>query len=175
MIYSLGESKPKLKNKNFIASNAVVIGDVIISLNVSIWFGVTIRADVEKIEIGEGTNIQDGSILHADPGFPLKIGKNVTVGHNVVLHGCNIMENTLVGINSVILNGAKIGKNCLIGANTLIPENYLIPDGSVVLGSPGKIKRSIKSHEIKAISLSAEHYINNGKKFLSDLNEVTSI
>lgn len=171
-IYSLCKSIPKIENENFIASNSSIIGDVYLSLNVSIWFGVVIRADVEKIKIGEGTNIQDGSILHADPGFPLTIERNVTIGHKVVLHGCNIMENTLVGINSVILNGAKVGKNCLIGANTLIPESSVIPDGSVVFGSPGRIKRSIKNQEIQAIELSAEHYINNGKKFLSDLNQV---
>ena len=175
MIYSLGELRPKIENNNFIASDANIIGDVSLSLNVSVWFSAVIRADVERIEIDEGVNIQDGAILHADPGFPLKISRNVTVGHKAVLHGCYIGESTLIGINSIVLNGAKVGKNCLIGANTLIPEHAIIPDGSVVLGSPGKVIRPIKKEEIKDILLSAEHYINNGKRFLSCLKEERSI
>ena len=128
MIYSLGESKVDIRGEDyFVADNATVIGLVALENNVSIWFNAVIRGDNALITIGENSNIQDGAILHNDPGVPLTIGKNVTVGHKVMLHGCTIGDNSLIGINSVILNGAKIGKNCLIGANSLIPEGKDIP------------------------------------------------
>ncbi|MFT5718661.1 MAG: carbonic anhydrase/acetyltransferase-like protein (isoleucine patch superfamily) [Oleiphilaceae bacterium] len=169
-MYSLGERKIQFEGKPaFIAPNATLIGSVVIHENVSIWFNVVIRADNDKIIIGENTNIQDGSVLHIDTNYPLNIGKNVTVGHKVMLHGCTIGDNTLVGINAVVLNGAKIGKNCLIGANSLIPENMVVPDGSMVIGCPGKVKRGLTEQEIKMLELSAMHYVNNGKRYEKEL------
>ncbi|MDA9604316.1 gamma carbonic anhydrase family protein [Candidatus Pelagibacter sp.] len=157
----------KVKNfgENWSAPNAAIIGDVTLEKNTSIWFNVTLRGDVENIYVGEGSNVQDGSVLHTDPGYPLKIGKNVTVGHLVMLHGCTIEDNSLIGIGTVILNGAKIGKNCIIGANALVTENKVIPDNSLVMGSPGKIVRQISTEEIKLITENAIHYQINWKKY----------
>ena len=169
-MYSLGKRKIQLEGQPaFIAPNASLIGSIVIHENASIWFNVVIRADNDKITIGENSNVQDGSVLHVDSNYPLNIGKNVTIGHKVMLHGCTIGNNSLIGINAVVLNGAKIGKNCLIGANALIPENMVVPDGSMVLGSPGKIKRVLSEHEIKMFELSAMHYVHNGKKYEKEL------
>ena len=144
MIYKLGEhSVQTVGDDFFVAPTADVIGRVILEKHVSIWFGAVIRGDVEEIRIGENSNVQDLSVLHADPGHPLVIGKNVTVGHKVMLHGCSIGDNSLIGINSIILNGAKIGKNCLIGANSLVTEGTVIPDNSLVMGSPAKVKKEL--------------------------------
>jgi len=137
--------------------------------NASIWFGAVLRGDNDVITIGENSNVQDLSVLHVDPGFPLTIGKNVTVGHKVMLHGCEIGDNSLVGINSVILNGAKIGKNCLIGANSLISENKVIPDGSLVMGSPGKVVKQLSEDQMKGLEMSALHYVENFKRYKRDL------
>jgi len=126
---------------------------------------VVLRGDIEAITIGEGSNVQDGSVFHTDPGCPLVLGKNVTVGHLVMLHGCEIADDTLIGIGSIILNKAKIGKNCIIGANTLIPENKVIPDRSLVLGSPGKIIRQVTDKEIEEIKENAKHYVENYKRY----------
>ncbi|MDH5738597.1 MAG: gamma carbonic anhydrase family protein, partial [Gammaproteobacteria bacterium] len=128
MIYQLGNRRPEMKGDFFIADNAMVIGSVVLENNASVWFNAVIRGDNECITIGENSNVQDGSVLHTDPGVPLIIGKGVTVGHKVMLHGCHIGDNSLIGINAVVLNGARIGKNCLIGANSLIPEGKEIPD-----------------------------------------------
>ena len=143
MFYDLENKKIKNVGENWVAPNASIIGDVTLEKNTSIWFNATLRGDIENIYVGEGSNIQDGSVLHTDPGFPLKIGKDVTIGHLVMLHGCTIEDNSLIGIGAVILNGAKIGKNCIIGANALITENKVIPDNSLVVGSPGKIVRQV--------------------------------
>lgn len=170
MNYSLGKRKINyIGEPAFIAPNSTIIGSVDIHTNASIWFNVVIRADNDLVTIGENSNVQDGSVLHIDPGFPLTMGKGVTIGHKVMLHGCTIGDNTLIGINAVVLNGAKIGKNCLIGANALIPENMVVPDGSMVLGSPGKVKRALSEQEIKMLQLSAAHYVVNGKKYTQEL------
>ena len=170
MIFSLGNRKVEFKGEpSFIAPDASIIGSVEIHNNASIWFNVVIRADNDQVIIGENSNIQDGSVLHIDPGFPLTIGKNVTVGHKAMLHGCTIGENSLIGINAVVLNGAKIGKNCLIGANTLIPENMVVPDGSMVVGSPGKVKRELTEQQVKMLALSAAHYVQNGQRYTAGL------
>ena len=166
MIYDFENKSLKSEGKNWIASNAIIIGDIVIKNDASIWFNVVLRGDIEKIEVGEGSNIQDGSVLHTDPGYPLIIGKGVTVGHMVMLHGCTIGDDTLIGIGSTILNNAKIGKNCIIGANTLITENKNIPDNSLVLGSPGKVVRQVTDKEIIHIKQNAKEYIENWKKYL---------
>jgi len=165
MFYNLEDKKVRSLGNNWSAPNASIIGDVTLEKNTSIWFNATLRGDVENIYVGEGSNIQDGSVLHTDPGYPLKIGKDVTIGHLVMLHGCIVGDNSLIGIGAVILNGAKIGKNCIIGANALVTENKKIPDNSLVIGSPGKIVRQVTDEEIKLITENAIHYQENWKKY----------
>ena len=167
MFYDLEDKKVKNSGENWIASNASVIGDVTLEKNTSIWFNATLRGDVENIYVGEASNIQDGSVLHTDPGYPLKIGKNVTIGHLVMLHGCSVDDNSLIGIGAVILNNAKIGKNCIIGAKALIAENKQIPDNSLVVGAPGRIIRQVTEAEIKLIKENAIRYQKNWKKYLN--------
>jgi carbonic anhydrase/acetyltransferase-like protein (isoleucine patch superfamily) len=169
MKYSLGERKVVCKGDHWIAPNAVVIGSVTLENNASIWWNCVLRSDNELIIIGENSQVQDGSVLHADPGFPLTLEKNVSVGHMAMLHGCTIGEGSLVGIGAVILNGAKIGKNCLIGARAFIGEGKEIPDGSMVLGMPGKVVRQLSPEEITRINRIAEHYVQNFKRFRSEL------
>lgn len=172
MIYRLGEQQVKFEGEgHFVAPNAAVIGDVTLHANSSVWFGCVLRGDAERIEVGAGSNIQDGTVLHADPGFPMVVGANVTVGHNAMLHGCTIGDGSLVGIGAVVLNGAKVGKGCLIGANALVTEGMEIPDGSMVLGMPAKIKAELNEEQQQALMLNAEHYIANGKRFKADLQE----
>ncbi len=165
MIYDLEKNVPEISADSWVAPNAIIVGKIKLEKNSSIWFNAVLRGDIEKIIIGENSNIQDGSVLHTDPGCPLTVGKGVTVGHMVMLHGCEISDDTLIGIGSTILNKAKIGKNCIIGANTLVTENKLIPDNSLVLGSPGKIIRKVTDDEIKVICENAKHYVKNSKRY----------
>ena len=165
MIYDLEKNVPEISADSWVAPNAIIIGKVKLEKNSSIWFNAVLRGDIEKIVIGENSNIQDGSVLHTDPGCPLTVGKGVTVGHMVMLHGCEISNDTLIGIGSTILNKAKIGKNCIIGANTLVTENKTIPDNSLVLGSPGKVIRKVTDDEIKVIRENAKHYVKNSKRY----------
>ena len=165
MIYDFEGHTPKIDPKSWVASNSVVIGKVELKQDSNIWFNVTLRGDVEPITVGEGSNVQDGSVVHSDPGCPVIIGKNVTVGHLVMLHGRVIEDDCLIGIGSTILNKAKIGKNSIIGANALVTENKVIPERSLVLGSPGKIVRQVTDEEIKSIKENAEHYVANYKKY----------
>ena len=166
MIISLSDKKLKTVGDDFyVAPNATVIGDVLLSKDASVWFNAILRGDNEPIIIGEGSNVQDGSIIHTDPGYKCVIGNYVTVGHMVMLHGCEIGHGSLIGIGSVILNGAKIGKNCIIGAKALITEGMEVPDGSMVLGMPGKIKKTLNNEEQELVSLGAHHYIENYKKY----------
>ena len=173
MIYSLGDRQPEFRGDDyFVADGAVVIGSVVLEQNASIWFNAVLRGDNDLITIGENSNIQDGSVLHTDGGIPLTVGKNVTVGHKVMLHGCTIGDNSLIGINAVVLNGAKIGKGCLIGANSLIPEGKEIPDGSLVMGSPGKVVKQLGPDQIKGLEMSAMHYVENFKRYKRDLKPI---
>ncbi|MDO6459520.1 gamma carbonic anhydrase family protein [Granulosicoccaceae sp. 1_MG-2023] len=158
MIYALGERRPEIHSDTFVAPSAELIGSVILHEKASVWFNVTIRADNDVIEIGEGSNIQDGSVLHVDDDVPLHIGRHVTVGHKVMLHGCTIGDGTLIGMNAVVLNHANIGKGCLIGANALVTENMQVPDGSMVLGSPGKIVRQLDADTQRKLLAGADHY-----------------
>ena len=173
-VYSLDGKTPSLPSEGdyWIAPNAAVMGNVVLKKNASIWFNVTVRGDNDPIEIGENTNIQDGSVLHTDVGMPLIIGKNVTVGHMVMLHGCTIGDNSLIGIGSIILNGAKIGRNCLIGANSLITEGKEIPDNSMVMGAPGKVVREVSEGQIQMLTGSALHYVENWKRYQKGLAAV---
>jgi|SRR6478672_12087603 len=173
-IYALADKKPQLppEGEYWVAPNAVLTGDVILKPGASVWFGAVVRGDNDPITIGRDTNIQDGSVLHSDPGEPLTIGDGVTVGHMVMLHSCEIGDNTLIGIGAVVLGRAKIGKNCLIGANTLITEGKVIPDGSLVMGQPGKVVRQLEPGQIEALKASAAHYVQNWKRYRTDLDEV---
>ena len=172
-VYNLGNVTPVLPNDDeyWIAPNAVVMGKVILHKNASVWFGATLRGDNDPITIGEGSNVQDGSVLHTDTGSPLTIGKNVTVGHMVMLHGCTIGDNSLVGIGSIVLNGARIGKNCLIGANCLITEGKEIPDNSLVMGAPGKVVREITAEQAAMMIGGSMHYVENWKRYRRELAE----
>lgn len=175
MIYDLGDRKVVLEGEgHFVAPNATLIGSVTLKERASIWFNVVIRADNDAITIGVNSNIQDGSVLHTDSSYKLDIGNGVTVGHKAMLHGCVIGDFSLVGINAVVLNGAKIGKHCLIGANTLIPEGVEIPDGSLVVGSPGKVKRLLTDMEKKVLEASSLHYVQNAERYNNLLAEQKS-
>ncbi len=172
MIYSLGDRSLETRGEFFIADNATVIGSVVLEQNVSIWFNAVLRADNDVITIGENSNIQDGSVLHTDIGIPLTIGRNVTVGHKVMLHGCTIGDGSLIGINAVILNGARIGRHCVIGANALIPEGKEIPDFSVVMGSPGKVVKEVSDAQKVMMEMGALHYVENFKRYQRELKRV---
>jgi len=169
MIYDFEKNVPGVNPDAWVAPNATIIGKVKLEKNSSIWFNAVLRGDIEPIIIGENSNIQDGSVLHTDPGYPLTVGKGVTVGHMVMLHGCQISDDTLIGIGSIILNNAKIGKNCIVGANTLITENKVIPDNSLVVGSPGRVLRKVTDEEIKAILENGKHYVDISKKYKKQL------
>lgn len=171
-IYSLGDRRPEIHGDSWIADNATVVGAVVLKQNASVWFNVVIRGDNEPITLGEGTNVQDGSILHTDEGIPLTLGANVTVGHLAMLHGCTVGDGSLIGIKSVILNRAVIGKHCLIGANSLIPEGKVIPDRSLVMGSPGKIIRELTDEEVERLQKSARGYVANWQRFKRDMQPV---
>lgn len=165
MILELDNIKPKIHENTFIANSADIIGNVEIFENVSIWFGAVLRGDVEKIVVGKNSNIQDNSTVHTDFGIPCIIGENVTVGHNVVLHSCNISDNVIVGMGSTILNGAKIAKNCLVGANSLVTHKLEYEEGVLILGNPAKIVRILTDEEIEHIVKNANHYVENAKRY----------
>ena len=170
----IGDKKLQTDGEDFwIAPNATVIGDVRLAKDASVWFNAVLRADNEPIFVGVGSNVQDGAIIHTDPGFSCSIGKNVTIGHLAMLHVCEIGDGSLIGIGSVVLNGAKIGKNCIIGSKALITEGMEVPDGAMVLGVPGKIKKILNDEEQSVVSLGAAHYIENYKRYkkLIDKNE----
>lgn len=165
MILELDNIKPKIHENTFIANSADIIGNVEIFENVSIWFGAVLRGDVEKIVVGKNSNIQDNSTVHTDFGIPCIIGENVTVGHNVVLHSCNISDNVIIGMGSTILNGAKIAKNCLVGANSLVTHKLEYEEGMLILGNPAKIVRILTDEEIEHIVKNANHYVENAKRY----------
>lgn len=173
MLYRLGERTPELRGaQHFIAESASVIGTVILEDNVSVWFGAVLRGDNEPIHIGRNSNIQDGAVLHTDPGTPLSVADNVTIGHQATLHGCTIGEGSLIGIKAVILNHAVIGKNCLIGANALITEGKVIPDNSLVVGSPGRVLRKLTEAEIAALQANASHYVELMARYANELHPI---
>lgn len=169
MLLQLDDRRVRARGEYWVADNAVVIGSVLLENNASVWFNAVLRGDAELITVGENSNVQDGAVLHTDPGCPLVIGRNVTIGHKVMLHGCKIGDNSLIGINAVVLNRAKIGRNCLIGANALITEGKEIPDNSMVIGSPAKFVRQLTEQEIAGLALSARHYVENARRFRDGL------
>jgi len=172
-IYSLDGVTPKLADDVWVAPNAQVMGNVEIATGGSVWFGAVIRGDNDLIKIGARSNIQDNSVLHTDPAMPLTIGEGVTVGHQVMLHGCTIGDNCLIGIGATILNGAKIGRNCIIGAHALITEGKDIPDGSMVVGSPGKVIKTLSENHIAMLKVSADVYVKNAQRFGVGLKAIT--
>lgn len=171
-VYSLDDKTPALADDVWVADSASVIGNVVMHEGSSVWFGAVVRGDNEPIVIGKRSNVQDGSVLHSDPGSPLHIGEGVTLGHQVMVHGCTIGDNTLIGIGATILNGAKIGKNCIIGAHALITEGKVIPDGSMVMGAPGKVVKELTPPQIMMLQGSAEVYVQNAKRFKAGLKRV---
>jgi len=172
-IYQLDEYIPQITDTAWVADNAQVMGEVVMEAHSSVWFSSVVRGDSAKITIGEGSNVQDGSVLHADIGLPLTIGKHVTVGHMVQLHGCSIGDETLIGIGAIVLNGAKIGKNCLVGAGSLVTEGKEFPDGSMILGSPAKVVRTLTPEQIEGLRRSAQHYIENADRFKAGLKKIS--
>jgi carbonic anhydrase/acetyltransferase-like protein (isoleucine patch superfamily) len=172
MKYALGENRVTTRGDDYwIAPNASVIGKVTLEKDVSIWFGAVLRGDNDPIIIGEGSNIQENSVLHTDPGYTLELGKHVTVGHMAMLHGCSVGDNSLIGIGAVVLNGAKIGKNCIIGAKALITEGTEIPDNSLVVGAPGRVIRQLKPEAIADLTRIAVHYVERWKRFKTEMVE----
>lgn len=173
MKYSLGDRTPVLEGEDhFIANGAHVIGQVRLKTQSSVWFNVVIRGDNEWIEVGQRSNVQDGSVLHTDPGFPLTIGAGVTIGHKVMLHGCTIGNNSLIGIGSTILNGAVIGENCMVGAHALITENKSFPAGSLIIGAPARVARELSAEEIASLKEAADHYVENAARFRDTLEQI---
>jgi carbonic anhydrase/acetyltransferase-like protein (isoleucine patch superfamily) len=168
-LYALGPRRPRLHPQSWVAENATVIGDVSLSEDASVWFGSVLRGDLEPIVIGRGTNVQDGSVLHTDLGAPLTLGDQVTVGHQAMLHGCNVGDGSLIGIQAVVLNHAKIGRECLIGAKSLIPEGQEIPDRSLVLGTPGRVVRSLTEEEVIKLRENAMRYVENWRRYVAQL------
>jgi len=168
-LYALPDKTPHIDETAWVAPNATVIGDVRLAANASIWWNAVLRGDNDPIAIGENSNIQDGSVLHTDEGVPMNIGANVTVGHMVMLHGCTVGDNSLIGIGSIILNRAVIGKNSIVGANTLIPEGKVFPDGVLIVGSPGKVVRELSPEEIAKLAKSAAHYVDNAQRYRFNL------
>jgi len=171
MKYRLGSSHVEAHADSWVAPNATLVGKVKLEPGASVWFNAVLRGDNELIHIGENSNVQDGTVMHTDMGFPLNIGTGVTIGHNAMLHGCTVGDYSLIGINAVILNGAKIGKYCIIGANSLIGEGKEIPDGSLVMGSPGKVVRELSEPQKKMLDASAAHYVHNAQRYARDLQE----
>jgi carbonic anhydrase/acetyltransferase-like protein (isoleucine patch superfamily) len=168
-IYQLDGVSPDIAEDSWVAPDANVIGNVRIEEGASVWFGCTIRGDNETIVIGKGSNVQENTVMHTDPGCPLTIGEGCTIGHKAMLHGCTIGENSLIGMGATVLNGAKIGKNCLIGAGALVTEGKAIPDGSLVMGAPGKVVRTLDEAAINGLRGSALHYQQNMRRFRAGL------
>ena len=169
MKYRLGDMHVETHPTSWTAPTATLIGKVRLQAGASVWFGAVLRGDNELIDIGEGSNVQDGTVMHTDMGSPLTIGKGVTIGHNAMLHGCTVGDHSLIGINAVVLNGARIGKHCIIGANALIPEGKEIPDGSLVMGSPGKVVRELTEQQMRMLEASAAHYVHNAERYSREL------
>lgn len=173
MLYVLGGVHPRLEGSNhFIAPGVHIIGKVVLGDCVNVWFNAVLRGDNELISVGANTNIQEASVLHTDPGFPLDIGAGVTVGHHATVHGCSVADFCLVGINAVVLNGARIGKHVVIGANALVPEGMVVPDGSLVVGTPAKVKRKLSAEEKEGLEKGAVHYVKNATRYRRSLRSV---
>lgn len=173
-LYALGEDQPQLPADDdcWVAPGAHVIGKVRLGAGVGIWFGAVLRGDNELIDIGPGTNVQEGVTVHTDMGYPATLGANCTIGHNAILHGCTIGDNSLVGMGATILNGARIGRNCIVGANALVTEGKDFPDNSLIVGAPARVTRTLDDEAAGKLTKSAEHYVDNARRFARDLREL---
>jgi carbonic anhydrase/acetyltransferase-like protein (isoleucine patch superfamily) len=174
VLYELGAQRPRIGNGVFVAANATVIGDVELLAESSIWFGAVLRGDIERITIGRGSNIQDGTICHTDPSNPCVVGEYVTVGHMAMLHGCNIGDRSLVGIGATLMNGSAIGKDCIVGAHALITEGKQFPDGVVIMGAPAKIVRELEATDRAKLRANAERYVQRAQRYLQELRQIDS-
>ena len=173
-LYAIDGTAPRFEDEgsNWIAPDATVIGDVRLGRDVSIWFGTVIRGDNEPIVLGVGANVQELVVMHTDPGYPLTIGEGCTIGHKAMLHGCTVGDNSLIGMGAIVLNGARIGRNSLVGAGALVTEGKEFPDGSLIVGSPAKVVRTLDDDAVARLRVLAEHYVKNGKRFIAGLSEV---
>jgi len=171
-IYQLGDDAPEIDASAYVAESANLIGKVTIEANASVWFGVTIRGDNERITIGANSNVQEGTVMHTDMGYPLVIGNNVTIGHQAMLHGCTVGDGALIGIQAVILNGAKIGKGCLVGAGAVVTEGKEFPDNSLILGAPAKVVRTLTEQDAQRLLASAASYVARGHRYKTDLKKI---
>jgi carbonic anhydrase/acetyltransferase-like protein (isoleucine patch superfamily) len=171
-IYELDGVAPRLHPSAYVADSAEVIGNVELAEGASVWFGAILRGDNDLMSIGKGANVQDGSVLHSDPGFPLTLGADVTIGHMVMLHGCTIGDGTLVGIGAVVLNGAKIGRNCLVGAGALVTEGKEFPDNSMIVGAPAKAIKELTPEQAARMRHAAEHYVENSARYRKGLKKI---
>ncbi|MFZ7321032.1 gamma carbonic anhydrase family protein [Comamonas jiangduensis] len=171
-VYALDGVEPQIAESAWVVDSAQVMGEVHLGADASVWFGTVVRGDTSSITIGEGTNVQDASVLHADLGMPLVIGRHVTVGHQVMLHGCTIGDESLIGIGAIVLNGAKIGKNCLVGAGALVTEGKEFPDGSMIIGSPARVVKQLTAEQMQGLRQSAQHYIDNARRFRVGLRKL---
>ena len=171
-LYRLDDRVPRLHESAWVADSATVLGDVELEEDASVWFGAVLRGDTELLRVGRGSNVQDGSVLHADSGYPTTIGDGVTIGHQVMLHGCTIGAGSLVGIGSIILNGARIGRQSLVGARSLVTEGKSFPDGSLIMGTPAVVVRALSAEQIEGLRQSAEHYVANARRFRAGLAKI---
>ncbi|MBI3229927.1 MAG: gamma carbonic anhydrase family protein [Burkholderiales bacterium] len=171
-IYQLGPHQPQIDESAYITDSATLIGKVTIGKQASVWFGATLRGDNEMITIGDGSNVQESAVMHTDPGCPLTVGQNVTIGHQAMLHGCSVGDGSLIGIAAVVLNNAKIGKNCLVGAGALVTEGKVFPDNSLIIGSPAKVARSLSDDEIVGLQKAAAIYVERGQEFKTQLTRI---
>lgn len=171
-VYEVDGMLPQIAESAWVADSAQVMGDVVLGDEVGIWFGVVVRGDTATIRVGARTNIQDQSVLHADVGMPLTIGAGVTVGHQAMLHGCTVGDDSLIGIGAIVLNGAKIGKGCLVGAGALVTEGKEFPDGSMIIGSPAKAVRQLTPEQLQGLRDSADHYVGNARRFQASLHKI---
>lgn len=172
-VYELDGVAPQMADSAWVADSAQVMGNVHLHEDSSVWFGAVLRGDTETITVGKGSNVQDGTVMHADHGFPLVVGERVTIGHQVMLHGCVIGDETLIGIGATVLNGAKIGKNCLVGACALVTEGKEFPDGSMIIGSPARVVRQLTPEQIEGLRSSAAHYTENALRYRRGLKKLT--
>lgn len=172
-LYELDGVAPQLADGTWVADSAQVMGSVVLGENVSVWFGAVLRGDTEPLTIGRNSNVQDLSVLHADAGCPLTIGENVTIGHQVMLHGCTVGDNSLIGIQAVVLNNAKIGRNSIVGAGSVVTEGKEFPDNSLIIGSPAKVVRTLDDAAAAKLRASAEHYVDNGRRFAKGLKKIS--
>jgi carbonic anhydrase/acetyltransferase-like protein (isoleucine patch superfamily) len=171
-LYQLDEFVPQLADGAWVADSAQVIGNVVLAEDANVWFGVVLRGDNEVLRIGRGSNVQDGTIMHTDMGYPLTIGDKVTIGHQVMLHGCTVGDGSLIGIQAVVLNGAKIGRHCLVGAGSLVTEGKEFPDGSLIMGTPARVVRQLTPEQIEGLERNAEHYVENARRFKAGLRKL---